>query len=561
MTSSVFNNVLKSDTFGKYLYGKAVCRIPCTPGTEANGILQSVSDEFQCNSLRFRAGTGNRFVSDTHIVCIAPAGVGISHDLTVAVGSTQLDGPSPVPNMRSETQWGQSNFFGRALAKSPTPTTIDGPILVDSAFSLFGYGSCIDIDTRKSTGLACATSTQCGTKSICSSNGSVFLNIGSSIPSVFSSNEAVAVVSVDYDANSLQLARGSLTSSLVSDIYRVPGINVLPSDNALDQMTFSASMFSYERPTIKYTSPRLGSVMSSRQITVDGVNFGLQTRYMRVLIQGIPYKLHPFGEVTIRHEHVCCQCIWQCLNTRSPRTCRCVSQKELGKELGSPILGTCIQTSTTGACTYFVEETCKVFTGHEQIQTAVPNLYPQYNQGLLPIYGIIPKQSINPSNGDKQFQLCVLQDPWCPLSTVPDTYKNWLLTVMCPTMTKPDMQVINDYKGVSGSDPATFYLVTLKEPLSVKPECDDVLKVCCTFTLTYQDLFLNIPMYNFYDRYHQFPGFCGQHLVRLNVDGHESFTRGMQMENMNLQSLLFYDDKPVNLYQLTYFSRTKYYVI
>jgi hypothetical protein len=533
VSSSVFNNVLKSDTFGKYLQGKAVCRIPCTPGSSADGVRQTFQDQYQCDGNTYFSGTGNRFVSDTHIVCIAPAGVGISQALTVAVGSTQVDGPSPVPNARKETAAGQINNYGATYTAAPF--TKGGPIRVESALALLGPGSCSDVNVTQ-----CTSKLDCGSKGTCSGSASVFIGTAVPPPSDLSKLEAVGIISADYDTNTLIVAPGSLEfakSELVA-VVRSPGINIGPLDGKLDQMQYAFSMFSYERPTISVASPKLGAVMQTRQITIDGLNFGLQTRYVEVRVQGIPYQLHPFGDAVVHHEHVCCTCYWECAG--SPRICGCTPPKQ------TPISGSCVALSPSGICTMHLVDVCKVFTVHEQLQTSVPNIYSHYNQGLLPVHGTIPKQTINPSLGDKQFQLCVIQDPWCPLSTTQDTYIDWYLTVNCPTMVRPETQLVTEYKGVSGTDPNQFYTVLLKESLSVKPECDDVLKVCCSFTLSFKDYFSSLPNYNVYDKFHKFPGFCGQHVIRALIDGQDSFGRGKQKENMNSQSLIYYDDKPVS---------------
>ena len=548
VSSSVFNNILQSDSFGKYLFGKAVCRIPCTPGSPADGVWQvpgpgmtsdgqyQTHDQYQCDRNAYYAGTGNRFVSDTHIICIAPAGVGLSQGLTVAVGSTQVDGPSPVPNEVLETAAGQSH--NRGLATIAAASAAGSPLHVDSVLALFGPGACDNAVGIQS----CTSSKACGEGGSCSSQGALF--IGASLPFVppLSHLSAVAVISTNYDTNLLTLAPGSFDSAVTASeiVLRVPGINVMDSDSQLDQMQYAHSMFSYERPTVISAAPKLGAVMLTRQITVDGMNFGVQTRYVEVRVSGLPYKLHPFGDTLLQQEHVCCQCYWQC-SGNDPRTCSCSADPQW-----VPINGTCVDLSQSGSCGTHLVELCKIYTVHEQLQTAVPNMYSQYNQGLLPINGLIPKQTLSPSTGDKQFQLCVNQDPWCPLSTIPDTYMGHFLTVSCPAMSKPETILITEYKGVFGTDPAQFYMVTLKDSLSVKPDCDDSLKVCCSYTLTFQDYFSGLPNFKFYDRYHSFPGFCGQHIIRTIIDGQMSLSRSMQKENMNRHSLLYYDDKPVS---------------
>jgi hypothetical protein len=499
-----------------------------------------VQDQYQCDGSLYFAGTGNRFVSDTHIVCIAPAGVGVSQALTVAVGSTQVDGPSPVPNERKETAAGQINNYGGTITAASFPK--GGPIRVESALALLGPGFCEDGNSTQ-----CTSRADCGLKGTCSSSASVFIGIALPPPSDLSKAEAVGIIAADYDTNTLIAAPGSLEvakSDTQVTVFRSPGINVGPLDGKLDQMQYAFSMFSYERPAITVVSPKLGAVMQTRQITVDGLNFGLQTRYVEIRVQGVPYRLHPFGDAVVHQEHVCCTCYWEC--SGSPRICGCTPPKL------TPINGSCVALSPSGICTMHLVEVCKIFTVHEQLQTAVPNIYSQYNQGLLPIYGIIPKQTISPSIGDKQFQLCVIQDPWCPLSTTQDTYIDWFLTVNCPAMTRPETQIVTEYKGLSGTDPNQFYTVLLKESLSVKPECDDVLKVCCAFTLSFKDYFSSAPNYNVYDKFHKFPGFCGQHIVRTVIDDQESFSRGKQKENMNSQSLIYYDDKPVCAYSSVY---------
>jgi hypothetical protein len=353
---------------------------------------------------------------------------------------------------------------------------------------------------------------------------------------------AIAVVAANYDFNTLVISPGSLGFAVSASqaVIRVPGINVMQSDSQLDQMQYAFSMFSYERPTVQLATPKLGAAMLTRQITVDGINFGVQTRYIEIRVEGIPYKLHPFGEAVLHHEHICCRCYWKCSGTE-PRVCACSTDARW-----EPINGTCVDISQTGACANHLVEVCKVYTVHEQVQTSVPNMYSHYNQGLLPITGLIPKQSLSPSTGDKQFQLCVIQDPWCPLSTTPDTYINYYLTVTCPAMQRPETLLIIEYKGVQGTDPLQFYMVTLKDSLSVKPDCDESLKICCNYTLTFRDYFSNLPNFNFYNRYHSFPGFCGQHIIRTVIDGHHSVNRSTQKQNMNEHSLVYYDDKPVS---------------
>ena len=39
------------------------------------------------------SGGGNRWMSDSHILCVMPAGVGIAKGLTVAIGSAQVPKP------------------------------------------------------------------------------------------------------------------------------------------------------------------------------------------------------------------------------------------------------------------------------------------------------------------------------------------------------------------------------------------------------------------------------------------------------------------------------------
>ena len=555
VSSSVFNNMIKSDTFGKYLNGKAVCRIPCTPGSPADGVWQIpgtslngewtiLHDQYQCNTTLFYAGTGNRFVSDTHIVCIAPAGVGLSQGLTVAVGSTQLDGPSPVPNERSETQYGQ--IHSRGATEITLGADVGSPVHVASVLTLFGPGECNEVK-----GVFCTTSKSCGLDGACSASGAIVVGLSAPKPDL-SQETAVGVVSANYDLNTLNFAEGSWNIPVTAEqgIVRVPGINLMDSDSQLDQMQYAYSMFSYERPSVFSVMPKLGAVMLTRQITIDGINFGIQSRYIEVRVAGIPYKLHPFGAAWIEQEHVCCKCYWQC--SGSPRTCSCQGDTSPVME---EINGTCVDPlGTSVTCPTFSVAICKVFSVHEQLQTLVPNMYTQFNQGLVPLVGLIPKQSLSPSVGDKQFQLCVIADPWCPLSSTPDTYINYFLTVHCPKMTKPETILIVGYSGISPTqtDPTQFYMVTLADSLSIAPACDDSLKVCCSYTMLFQDYFSSMPNFNYYDRYHPFPGFCGQHLVRAVIDGYESFDRSMQKENLNLHSLLYYDDKPVSCFLMIF---------
>ena len=108
--SSLYDNPLLSQPTGRYWHGKAVCRIPCTPGAQANGVGQIRADEYQCDR-EFVAGGGNAWMSDTHILCVMPAGVGVAKALSLAIGSAQLDGPSPVPALAATTQYGQGNGY------------------------------------------------------------------------------------------------------------------------------------------------------------------------------------------------------------------------------------------------------------------------------------------------------------------------------------------------------------------------------------------------------------------------------------------------------------------
>ena len=69
---------------------------------------------------------------------------------------------------------------------------------------------------------------------------------------------------------------------------------------------------------------------------VDGLDFGIQSRYIEVVVTGIPHRLHSQGrklvstldggEPTGGAEEVCCGCDWYCSSTSGlPRTCRCRS--------------------------------------------------------------------------------------------------------------------------------------------------------------------------------------------------------------------------------------------
>ena len=79
-------------------------------------------------------------MSDSHIICIMPAGVGQMQDLSVAIGSAAIDGPSPVPSMRYDTQYGQAYVTGSTVAS--TEYTGTGLIQVVSPQKLFGSGFC-----------------------------------------------------------------------------------------------------------------------------------------------------------------------------------------------------------------------------------------------------------------------------------------------------------------------------------------------------------------------------------------------------------------------------------
>jgi hypothetical protein len=68
-------------------------------------------------------------------------------------------------------------------------------------------------------------------------------------------------------------------------LSRPPGINAGPSDRVLDQMAHSINAFSYARPVVHLVVPREGPVRRSRRITVDGANFGIQSRYIEVCVR------------------------------------------------------------------------------------------------------------------------------------------------------------------------------------------------------------------------------------------------------------------------------------
>ena len=140
VASSLFDNALKSQATGRYWHGKAACRIPCTPGAEADAVGQLHGDEYQCDE-EFAQGAGNRWMSDSHIMCIMPAGVGVGKGLTLAVGSAQVDGPSPVPALAADTQYGQAHGFGRTISDEAYVSEPD-LIYVESSRDLLGWGYC-----------------------------------------------------------------------------------------------------------------------------------------------------------------------------------------------------------------------------------------------------------------------------------------------------------------------------------------------------------------------------------------------------------------------------------
>ena len=95
------------------------------------------------------------------------------------------------------------------------------------------------------------------------------------------------------------VARWSVsTGGLAGDhLSRPPGINVGPSDGELDQTAHSINAFSYARPVVHLVVPREGPVRRTRRITVDGANFGIQSRYIEVFVAG----MYPPPPLTCMH--------------------------------------------------------------------------------------------------------------------------------------------------------------------------------------------------------------------------------------------------------------------
>eukprot|EP00960_Hanusia_phi_P066527 766414-Hanusia_phi.AAC.3 len=462
VSNSIYDNPEKSISTGRYLHGKSVCRIPCTPGAEANGVWQSYPDEFQCDG-DYRQGAGNKWMSDSHIICIMPAGVGLMQDLTVAIGSAAIDGPSPVPSMRYDTQYGQSHVTGSSLASSDY--TGSGMIQVHSAQKLFGSGVCKVDGVVHPSLYHCASDTDCKSYGICTTCKVVCETAGTisisppqsqSIPTV-AGIEYALVTAVDFSSNKIAVDPWSVPPIFQAEsvLYRPPGINVLPSDSQLDQIAFSPNAFSYSRPVVHKVVPRFGPVRRSRQITVHGLNFGLKKDY-------IPKGLH------IRP-----------------------LEKYVARVDGNV-------------------------------------------QGLLPIRASIPSQKFS-STGDKEFLICSPLNSACPLNQLQGAYINWQLSVYFPNNQGWDIRKVTGYQD---------YTVTLDESLRNKPECDGQYG-CPQYVLNPLDpRTLSFPTYNYYDKFHPFPGWCGQHLVRVEVDGQMSIAREQSRENMNEQSLVYFDDKP-----------------
>ena len=607
--SALYDNPILSQATGRYWHGKAVCRIPCTPGSASDGVGQSWGDEYQCDDRdKFVAGGGNRWMSDSHILCVMPAGVGVARGLTVAVGSAQVDGPSPVPSLRGTTQYGQNNGFGRAVTSDPHAAA-PLAVYVDSAATLFGWGYCAreapagaavservfdglagsaeELRRRQSVtgfGRVCRQKEDClppapppqfdeqgniipverdqdldaeGRAWVCLAYGTLVRNVPA--PAVQPGLEVALGVS------RLELARDeSFNGDLVSvepwsvptagevgiELSRPPGINVGPSDLQLDQMTHSPNAFSYARPVLTLVVPREGAVRRERVITVDGANFGVQSRYVEVVVGGIPARKHSLGQTLVStpdfgapyggQEEVCCSCEWYCQG--EPRRCACRASSH-----GSQRRCVAGSTSVTGDCREYRINTCGVTRVHQQLTCTVPDLHHDLDEGMLPIYGAVPDQK---SPGDRDFKLCTsaingYNGP-CPLSKVPGYYVGWSLKITYPANNEYDIRHITAYDGLAGSE-TRDYRVSLSEALRAKAECDEQFG-CPTFRLTPKlsgGRNMDAVPSNLYNRPgHPFPGFCGQHQVRVRVDGQASRARQHSRENANQQSLIYLDDKP-----------------
>jgi hypothetical protein len=108
-------------------------------------------------------------------------------------------------------------------------------------------------------------------------------------------------------------------------------------------MAHSINAFSYARPVVHLVVPREGPVRRTRRITVDGANFGIQSRYIEVFVAGIAQRKHALGQTLVNKgggeggglfafesalpvggsDEICCSCDWYCAG--SPRVCRCRS--------------------------------------------------------------------------------------------------------------------------------------------------------------------------------------------------------------------------------------------
>jgi hypothetical protein len=314
------------------------------------------------------------------------------------------------------------------------------------------------------------------------------------------------------------------------ELSRPPGINVGPSDVQLDQITHSPNAFSYARPRVTLVVPREGPVRRSRTITVDGSDFGIQSRYIEVLVTGIPRRLHALGKTLVAtpgggvptggEEEVCCSCDWYCYGY--PRVCRCRDPTALARRR-------CVAGSRTSGgarpnCREYHIQTCGVTRVHQQLTCKVPDLHHELDEGLLPIRGALPKQKLS-SAGDREFQLCSPPisgyDGPCPLSKVPGFYVGWEIKITFPVSGEYDIREVIGYEGQVEAESKTF-LVVLSDALRSKPECDDQLG-CPTYTLTPSVApatnMPRVPTYQFYDAAHPFPGFCGAPQVRVRVDG------------------------------------------
>ena len=413
VASSIYDNPRLSLATGRYWDGKASCRIPCTPGAEADGVGQYSgvrapgsprrSDEYQCDS-DFVSGGGNKWMSDTHILCIMPAGVGIAKGLTVAIGSAQVDGPSPVPALHSTSRFGQAHGFGYSPTTEGYAAEVS-TLQVASARELFGWGYCqrdhvTDQREAGATGIAeinagyanqlltklgkhCQSIADCLPPPPkpefdvfgeplplppvppdldesgnplppwrCIAWGTLARTQDIQAPVVFGGIE-VSIAVADYglvrgasqSGDEVTLAGWSVaTGGLAGDhLSRPPGINVGPSDGDLDQMAHSINAFSYARPVVHLVVPREGPVRRTRRITVDGANFGIQSRYIEVFVAGIAQRTHALGQTLVNKgggeggglfafesalpvggsDEICCSCDWYCAG--SPRVCRCRS--------------------------------------------------------------------------------------------------------------------------------------------------------------------------------------------------------------------------------------------